>query len=308
MMRTTSHPQRFDSSVIISTYNTPSSLEKSIWGYQSQTFTDFEIIIADDGSTQETADLVQTFKDQGMCITHLWQEDQGFRKNRILNQAIVAARSPYCIFTDGDCIPRFDLIESHARLRRKNQFLVAGSHVSLPKKFHEQIGKNDICSSDVFQKQWLEAQGHHSRKNLFRISVHPLIRPILDRVTHRAGVFTGNGSSVWRADAMAVNGFDERLGYGGEDKDFGLRLISAGIQSRMSKFSLISLHLDHPKPYLDVNVIAKNKAHLQQIKKDKTKWTDYGIIHAVRSAKPPHHASLRTRVCQESTVPVSPAC
>lgn len=270
-------PQQFDSSVIISTYNKPTSLEKTLWGYQVQTFSDFEIIIADDGSTRETADLIKDFQSQGMCIVHLHQEDRGFRKNRILNQAIMASRSPYCIFTDGDCVPRYDFVESHRRLRKSKRFLVAGSHVSLPESFHEQLTKTDICSGDVFQKQWLIEQGHHSKKNLFRLSANPWIRPILNLATHRAGIFTGNGSSVWREDALAVNGFDERLGYGGEDKDFGLRLTAMGIKSRMSKYSLITLHLDHEKPYLDVSVVAKNKIHLKQIRNKRTQWTDHGI-------------------------------
>jgi len=46
-------------SVIMTTYNSPLWLEKVLWGYSVQSHRDFEIIIGDDGSTRETADLIE---------------------------------------------------------------------------------------------------------------------------------------------------------------------------------------------------------------------------------------------------------
>lgn len=268
---------KFDTSVIVSTYNNPESLEKTLWGFQVQTVGDFELIIADDGSTSETADLIQSYSNLGFPIRHVWQQDNGFRKNRILNRAIKESRGEYCIFTDGDCVPRFDFVETHRRLRKKKRFLVVGSHIALPETFHRAITKEDIISGDVFRARWLKAQGHDSKKNLFRLSAKPWMQPMLNLSTHRSGIFTGNGSSVWREDALAVNGFDERLGYGGDDKDFGFRLTALGVRSRMSKFSLISLHLDHPQPYVDQDVIRANHLHIKRVRSKKIHWTDYGI-------------------------------
>ena len=96
-------------SVIISTYNSPQWLEKVLWGYSVQTHHRFELIIADDGSTAETRELVDRMRaDTGLTIKHVWQEDDGFRKCRILNKAVLEADADYLVFTDGDCIPRND--------------------------------------------------------------------------------------------------------------------------------------------------------------------------------------------------------
>lgn len=276
--------QHFDTSVIISTYNNPVALEKTIWGYQAQSVADFELLIADDGSTEETARVIESFSGCGIPIRHFWQKDSGFRKNRILNKAIAGSQARYLVFTDGDCIPRSDFVETHRRLRKPKRFLVAGSHIALPETFHHSITRDDIISGDVFRSHWLKQQGHDSKKNLFRLSAQPWIQPLLNMSTHRTGIFTGNGSSVWRKDAVAVNGFDERLGYGGDDKDFGFRLTALGLRSRMSKFSLISLHLDHAQPWVDQEVVRSNHEHIRFIRRNKIHWTDHGIQHTVSAA------------------------
>jgi len=280
-------PSQFEISVVISTYNNPQSLRKVLWGYQAQRFRNFEIIVADDGSTQETAAMLAEFESTGLDITHLWQADKGFRKNRILNKSILAARSPYCIFTDGDCVPRADFVEAHVRFRRPGSFLVAGSHVDLPMPFHSQVNRESILSGQAFSSDWLKSRGHVCRKNLFRLAAPRWLCPVLNLATQRPGVFTGNGSSAWRADALAVNGFDETVGYGGSDKDFGFRLTNLGIRSRMLKFSLINLHLDHDRPWVDERVIAANKQHLKKLRKSGIYWTDHGVDLLPESSQSP---------------------
>ena len=78
-----------------------------MYGYSVQTYKDFDIIIADDGSTNETKELIDKFKENyPVEITHAWHEDEGYRRQKILNEAIVMAKNEYILFTDGDCIPR----------------------------------------------------------------------------------------------------------------------------------------------------------------------------------------------------------
>jgi glycosyltransferase involved in cell wall biosynthesis len=96
-------------SVIVSTYNQPEWLRKVLHGYLSQTFCDFELLIADDGSDDRTAVVVNDFERLArFSIRHIWQEDDGFQKTKILNKAITAADGDYLVFSDGDCIPRKD--------------------------------------------------------------------------------------------------------------------------------------------------------------------------------------------------------
>jgi glycosyltransferase involved in cell wall biosynthesis len=116
--------ERFKIGVIISTYNSPQWLEKTLWGYENQTIMPDEIIIADDGSKEETRKLVETFISK-LPIKYVWHEDEGFQKSRILNKAIVLSTSDYLIFTDQDCIPRNDFVETHIKYAQKGYFLSA---------------------------------------------------------------------------------------------------------------------------------------------------------------------------------------
>ena len=102
-------------SILLATYNWPQALKLCLESLATQTDPDFEIIIADDGSTQSTTQLIDSYKNT-LPITHLWQEDEGFRKTKILNQAIATAQGDYLIFLDGDCIVQPDFVERHRQL------------------------------------------------------------------------------------------------------------------------------------------------------------------------------------------------
>ena len=85
-----------DTSIIISTYNSPEWLAKVLHGYNNQTYRLFEIVIADDGSKQETIDLIEEIRKEVFYpIVHVWHEDNGFQKSQILNKAIVKCSSTW---------------------------------------------------------------------------------------------------------------------------------------------------------------------------------------------------------------------
>ena len=114
-------------SVIITTYNEPNWLELCLESYSRQTNRNFEIIIADDGSSCETKDVINCFPN--IISEHIWQPDNGFQKTKILNKAIIASKSNYLLFTDGDCIAPKDLIETHLNNRKRNCFLASSPKV-----------------------------------------------------------------------------------------------------------------------------------------------------------------------------------
>lgn len=274
-------------SVIVSTYNSPVWLEKVLWGYSRQTHRDFELIIADDGSTEETAELIrQMRRSTALSIQHVWQADRGFRKCRILNKAILHARSDYLVFTDGDCIPRQDFLAVHAQQARPGIFL-SGGYYKLPMPTSEAIGREDILDGRCFNLDWLVARGlPRSYKNLKLTASYGQAR-ILNRITPTRCNFKGSNGSAWRNDVLAVNGFDERMAWGGLDREFGVRLLNAGIKPRHVRYNAIVLHLDHGRNYRSPEEVAANKLLRRQTERLNLKSTDYGIRQLLKNGYKP---------------------
>ena len=122
-------------SLLISTYNRPEALAKSLAGVTLQSRAPAEVLIADDGSKQPTRDLVLAWaRSQSFPVKHVWHEDDGFRKTVILNQAVLAAGGDYLVFTDGDCVPHPKFVADHAALAEKG-FWVQGRRCFVGERF-----------------------------------------------------------------------------------------------------------------------------------------------------------------------------
>lgn len=264
-------------SIIISTYNSEAWLEKVLWSYEAQTFKDFEIIIADDGSKQPTFDLIDTMK--GLVhynIIHVWHEDHGFQKSQILNKAITACNSDYILMSDGDCIARADFVEVHVKNREEGYFL-SGGYFMLPMHISEAITKDDILSQACFDLKWLKSKGLKSSFKNNKLTASGFKEKLLNAVTPTNASWNGHNASGWKKDIVAINGFDERMQYGGQDRELGERLFNLGIKSKQIRYSAICLHLDHPRGYKNQESINKNLAIRATTKKENKVWTDFGI-------------------------------
>jgi glycosyltransferase involved in cell wall biosynthesis len=265
-------------SVIISTYNSPDWLTKVLVGYRCQTVSGFEVLIADDGSGEETQAAVSSFDTQGrFTLSHVWQADDGFQKCRILNKAIGAAAKDYLIFTDGDCIPEPGLVASHLKHADRKAFL-SGGYCKLPMKTSKRITQEDIETGRIFKLSWLFSNGFGVRDKWLKVAAPGLgLSGFLDRVSPAKKTFNGNNSSCYRDDALAVGGFDERMGYGGEDREFGYRLENAGLKAKVIRYSALCLHLDHPRGYKDETIRLRNEEIIASTKSGKTIFTSHGI-------------------------------
>lgn len=283
----------------MTTYNAPAWLEKVLWGFSIQTHRDFEIIIGDDGSTSETTDLIsQMRKTTGLDICHVRQEDKGFRKCRILNKAILHAQSAYLVFTDGDCIPRRDFLEVHAQEARPGRYLSGGYH-RLPMSTSEAVNKDDILTGRCFSLEWLKSNGlAKSFKNLKLITSYGQAR-ILNRITPTRCTFKGSNASVWLADAVAVNGFDERMPYGGEDREFGVRLSNIGIRPKHVRYNAIVIHLDHSRGYRDPAMVKANKALRVANARRNIGRTEYGISRLLSDGYRPAVDGMAIKLLRE---------
>tara|TARA_R100000935_G_scaffold21876_3_gene40424 strand:+ start:1704 stop:2525 length:822 start_codon:yes stop_codon:yes gene_type:complete len=264
-------------SVIISTYNQPEWLTKALWGFEGQTYKEFDIIIADDGSTEATRQVVQKFQQKNtLNITHVWQEDDGFQKTKILNKAIKATQAAYLIFTDGDCIPRFDLVEKHLEMRKKGCFL-SGGYYKLPKELSAKISEEDIHAKKCFDAIWLVEHGLKKSFKLNKLTATGAKAAFLNWITPTKATWDGNNASGWRKDIITVNGFDERMQYGGEDRELGERLMNLGIKPVQARYSLVTMHLDHAQGYVKEEMIVKNNKIRKQTKTTKSTWTPFGL-------------------------------
>ena len=141
------------SSIIISFYNKIEYLEFILISLENQHFKDFEIIIADDGSSQNIVEeLEPLFKKVSFPVLHIWQDDLGFRKNKILNQAILKAVSEYLIFIDGDCVLHPEFVREHF-LNKKQNVCLTGRRVNLSEKITNELNPQKI-KNGFLQKQF----------------------------------------------------------------------------------------------------------------------------------------------------------
>lgn len=248
-------------SVILSTYNRPDALEMVLRSLAAQTYKDFEVVVADDGSTEDTRHKVDNFKSQTtLNLKQVWQEDDGFRAAAIRNKAVAASQGDYLVFLDGDCIAFPDFIAQHARLMKADKF-TTGNRVLLSPAFTEKILKRQQLLHQWTPSQWFVAW---LRRNINRML--PFVRlplGVLRNLTPRKwqGVKTCN-LGVWRKDFFEINGFDENYhGWGYEDSDLVIRLINNGVFRLEGRFAIPVLHLWHT-----LNQSSLSEKNLQRLK------------------------------------------
>jgi glycosyltransferase involved in cell wall biosynthesis len=249
--------------VIVTTYNRPDALALVLAGYRAQEAHEFEVIVADDGSTPDTRERVEAEARRApFPLHHVWQEDRGFRAGAARNRALAITRADYIIFSDGDCIPPPDFVERHRRLAEAGYF-VAGNRVLLSERLTRTVLADLILVHRWGAAQWLAAW---ARGDVNRIL--PLLQLPDGWLRKRAparweGVKTCN-LSAWRDDLVTVNGFDESYsGWGLEDSDLVIRLLHAGIKHKSARYAAPLFHLWHPEN--DRGLLPENRRRLDAL-------------------------------------------
>jgi glycosyltransferase involved in cell wall biosynthesis len=239
-------------SVVITTYNRPEALDAVVRACFMQNDKNFEIIIADDGSTANTRACVkQLAAASPVPIRHVWQADDGFRAAMARNRGTLAASGEYIVFLDGDCIPQRDFIARHRALSQPG-CLVSGSRILMSERLTQRVLDEKIDLGAVKRATLL---GWRLEGDLNK-TLQPLgLRwPDLGRVS---GKFKWRrikscNLGVWRSDLERVNGFDESfVGWGYEDSDLVLRLHHAGVQRKDGAFATEVFHLWHREAQRD---------------------------------------------------------
>lgn len=225
-------------SLIINTFDQPDYLARVLTAVTGQASPPAEVLLADDGSGDTTRELftrwaaAQTFR-----TTHLWQPNEGFRRSRILNQAIAAARGEYVVFLDGDTVPHPKFLADH-RAAARPHFFVQGHRALVEQRAATWFGLGDFFTDRrraIFQNQI------SGLKNSFRWPV-----PVCRTVKNLRGI-RGCNLAIWRNDLVRVNGYNEAfIGWGREDSELAVRLLRAGVQRLDLRGRAACFHLWHP--------------------------------------------------------------
>ncbi|MFH2122622.1 MAG: glycosyltransferase family 2 protein [Pseudomonadota bacterium] len=225
-------------SLIITTYNWKEALELSLLSVFKQSHLPNEIIIADDGSDNNTQETIERLtKKSPVPLVHSWQRNKGFRLARSRNKAIAKATGDYLILIDGDIVLEQHFIADHI-LAAQAGFFVQGSRVLLDQKTTQQA----LQQQEI--RTCLCAPGIENRKNCLR---SPLLSRLFSFSSKKlTGIKTCN-FAFWKKDAEDVNGFNEEfLGWGREDSEFTARLLNNGIRRQNIRFNALAYHLYHP--------------------------------------------------------------
>lgn len=248
------------SELVISTFQKPDYLALVLGTLAGQLRRPDRVCVADDGSDARTAAVIGAFSaaHPEMPLRHVWHPDQGFRKTAILNEAVRTGTADYMIFIDDDCLMHPRYIERHLQLAQEGRF-VTGSVIRL----------NDALTRDLLAQghcRWT-AQGRppgwqpqNFSERLKSMPLPPAVMGVLDRLSPVRCSWAGGNASTFRDHILAVNGFDTRMAYGGEDKEFGARLINSGVRGRHLRYSAPLYHLDHGRSYVDPAAVARNRA------------------------------------------------
>ena len=264
-------------SVILSFYNKIDYLKLVLAGFERQTFKNFEIIIADDGSNQDVVNQIEELTAScSYSVTHLWQEDKGFRKNKILNRAILASGSGYLIFIDADCVPHSEFVKEHL-LHQEAGVCLTGRRVNLSERITEYLSqvkiregfleKNNLMliEDGIFGKSFDVEKGFYFKNEFLRNYFNKKKRGLL-----------GCNFSIFKESFLKINGFDERYEAPsiGEDSDVEFRLSFCGIKIKSLNNIAVQYHLFHKlqeRPQ-------KNLDFFSDVKKSGLYYTPYGII------------------------------
>ena len=254
-------------SLLISTYNWPEALALVLASVRAQRVLPDEVVIADDGSREPTAELIareaRTFP---VPLVHVWHEDTGFRLAAIRNRAIAAATGTYVLQIDGDILLHPEFIAAHRDFARPGHW-VQGSRALLG----EAVTQRLLAGASIALGPFMRDLNH--RPNAVHAPwLAPWVRGPRDPMTR----VRGTHMAFWRDDLLRINGYDEMIeGWGREDSELATRLDHLGVRRRNLKFAAVAYHLWHPQANFDA--IERNHERLLRTRRERLTWAARGL-------------------------------
>ena len=254
-------------SLIICTYNWPEALSLVLSSVAAQSILPNEIIVADDGSSESTAKVIEELSNKiSIPIIHSWQEDDGCRIPHSRNRAIAKSNYEYIIVIDGDTVLHKDFIKDHKRFAQDGLY-IQGSRVLLQSEF-----TSSLIKKNLFKKPSFYLEHAKNKINMFRL---PLLTKLMSYFKNQnINRIRGCNFSLFKEDIIKVNGFNEEMTtWGREDSEFVQRLFNIGVRKQHLKFSGIQYHLYHKER---IHNKINNKI-LQATIKNNATWCSLGI-------------------------------
>lgn len=257
------------SSLIIATYNWPAALDLCLHSVLQQSVLPAEVIIADDGSKEETRSLIENFSARfPVPLHHVWHADEGFQLARIRNRAMAQATGDYILQIDGDLLLHHHFVKDHLSFARPGSF-VSGSRVLMNDALSQSLLGKRKQNVSVFTK---------GTKNFFNGVRLPIAGRLLSLNRPAGNDYTVRGCNMafWKKDIIRVNGYDESFtGWGSEDWELAARLMNAGLRKRKFKMGGIVYHLYHKE--VNRTMEDTNQLRLQETTRQRLTWCEKGI-------------------------------
>ena len=262
-------------SIILTTYNQSDLLLLILKALDCQTYKNFEVIVADDGSADDTKQIVENLSQSvSFPVQHVWHEDDGFRASEIRNKGALKSTGGYLIFLDGDCVPQDDFIENHMKLSEPGWY-VRGNRIMLSEKLTNRIRANKLQVHLWGNITWLSLWLRREVKRIIPLLCFINYPYRKSKAAKWYGVKTCN-LGIWRKDYFSVNGLDETYqGWGREDSDLAIRLINSGIKRKEGIFATAVFHFWHQDAEKDR--LAHNDGLLEQTIKENRKRAVRGL-------------------------------
>ena len=230
-------------SVIVGAGSTAPRLEEVLLGYLLQEHRDFELIVADDGSDARTRDMIASFEARApFPVRHVRGEDNGPGRCGVLGKAIAQAGYDYVVLTDGDCVPRRDLLQVHASHAREGAFLVGGCW-SLGADLGWKVGPEEIASGACFDPAWLRRQGRLGLLRRLQLGAGPRVARLMDRLNLARAGFDCRNISAWKADLLSVMEAGPPAKAGRAGPGIGERLVERGVGGIQVRYRALCLQL-----------------------------------------------------------------
>jgi GT2 family glycosyltransferase len=240
--------------LIISVYKDVSSLKVILDALQFQTFKDFEIVISEDGDSPEMREFVSGYSFSNP-VKHITQPDEGWRKNKALNNAVRFSSADYLIFIDGDCVLHHKFIENHLKLSSPSG-IVAGKRVKMGPKYSTLFRANigDLLKLETTvekEMRGMKKDGAKFYEEAFYFNPSGVLGfiPKIRKMTYLKGC----NMSLHKKTIEAINGFDEdyTLPAIGEDTDLTWRFRGLGFHLISARNLAVQYHLYHKENWVE---------------------------------------------------------